>query len=125
MARYNKIIYWIFTLWASLGLTATGLVQVAKGGAVEFMQHLGYPRYFFAIIGVWKILGVVALLVPRFPLLKEWAYAGFFFLMTGAVLSHLAVGDAFKDLFPSLLMLTIIFLSWYFRPVARRLVLTH
>ena len=73
MSKFNRIVYWIFTLWASLGLTATALVQVTKGGSIEFMQHLGYPRYFYAIIGVWKVLGVIALLIPRFPLLKEWA----------------------------------------------------
>lgn len=64
------------------------------------MQHLGYPVYFLTIHGVWKILGLAALLIPRFSLLQEWAYAGFVFAMTGAVFSHIAVGDPVKELFP-------------------------
>lgn len=64
------------------------------------MQHLGYPLYFLTIHGVWKIFGLAALLIPRFPLLQEWAYAGFVFAMTGAVFSHIAVGDPVKELFP-------------------------
>ena len=68
------------------------------------MTHLGYPVYFLTILGVWKILGVVAVLIPKFPLLKEWAYAGFFFVMSGAVFSHIAVGDSVKEIFPPLLL---------------------
>jgi hypothetical protein len=64
------------------------------------MQHLGYGVYFLTILGVWKILGVAALLIPRFPLLQEWAFAGFVFAMTGAVFSHIAVGDPVKEPFP-------------------------
>ena len=60
---------------------------------VDLITPLGYPLYFLYIIGIWKILGVIAILVPRFKLVKEWAYAGFFFLMTGALVSHLASGD--------------------------------
>jgi hypothetical protein len=86
---------------------------------------LGYPVYFLTIIGVWKLLGVIALLVPKFPLLKEWAYAGFFFLMSGAVFSHVAVGDPFKEDIPSLLLLVLTAVSWNFRPAARKLILIH
>ena len=119
----NKIIYWISTLWASLGMVATGLVQITKQTAnVNFMAHIGYPTYFYSIIGVWKILGVIALLVPKFPLLKEWAYAGFFFLMTGALFTHITVGDSVKEIYPSSLLLVLISVSWYFRPASRRLV---
>lgn len=123
----NKIIYWVFTLWACLGMISTALVQILKQQATKatFMSHLGYPEYFFQMLGVWKILGVIALLAPGFPLLKEWAYAGFFFLMSGAVISHLAVGDPFKDILPSLLTLTLVFVSWYFRPATRKLVLVN
>jgi uncharacterized membrane protein YphA (DoxX/SURF4 family) len=60
---------------------------------VDGMTHLGYPAYFCVILGVWKVLGAVAVLVPRFPRLKEWAYAGAVFELTGASASHLAVGD--------------------------------
>jgi hypothetical protein len=57
------------------------------------MKGLAYPVYFLTIIGVWKLLGVLAVLIPKYSLVKEWAYAGFFFLITGAIISHLAVGD--------------------------------
>ena len=59
----------------------------------DTMAHLGYPLYFLTILSVWKLLGVVAVLVPKFPLLKAWAYADFFFAMSGALFSHLALGD--------------------------------
>ena len=86
------------------------------------ITHLGYPVYFLTILGIWKILGVVALLVPKFPLLKEWAYAGFFFIMSGAIFSHIAVGDAMKEIFPSLLLLILTVVSWYFRPAERKII---
>jgi hypothetical protein len=85
------------------------------------MEHLGYPIYFLTIIGIWKILGVIALLIPRFPLLKEWAYAGFFFVMSGALFSHIALSDPINDIAPSLVLLTWIVVSWYFRPEDRKI----
>ena len=63
------------------------------------ITHLGYPIYFLTMLSIWKILGVVAVLIPKFPLLKEWAYAGFFFVMSRAVSSHISSGDPVKELF--------------------------
>jgi hypothetical protein len=128
MSRRNKFIYWISSLWLSLGMVATGMVQLLKvqsDGAlsppgVYGIIHLGYPVYFLSMLGVWKILGAVAILVPKFPLLKEWAYAGFFFIMSGAIYSHIAVGDPARELFPSLLLLILTIVSWYFRPPGRK-----
>jgi uncharacterized membrane protein YphA (DoxX/SURF4 family) len=98
MTKRNKIIYWIFTIWLALGMLSTGIVQLLKTkDEVDMMTRLGYPVYFLTIIGVWKMLGVVAVLIPKFPLLKEWAYAGFFFAMTGALISHLARGSEAKE----------------------------
>src|ERR1700754_5075861 len=100
MTKRNKVIYWIATAWLALGMISTGIVQLIKmDKETVMMAHLGYPVYVLTILGVWKISGVVAVLVPKFPLLKEWAYAGFFFAMSGAVFSHLAVGDPAKELF--------------------------
>jgi hypothetical protein len=94
MTKRNKIIYWVATLWLALGMTSTGVVQFIKmKEEVDLFNRLGYPLYFLTILGIWKILGVVAVLVPKFPILKEWAYAGFFFAMSGAVFSHLASGS--------------------------------
>ena len=122
--RARKIVYWIATLWLALGMTATGLVQLSKGkagqGGLDMITHLGYPAYLLTMLGVWKILGVVALLIPKFPLLKEWAYAGFFFIMTGAIFSHMAIGDSVTEILPSLLLLLLTVTSWYFRPLSRK-----
>ena len=82
--------------------------------------HLGYPVYFLSIIGTWKILGVITILIPGFKLLKEWAYAGFFFAMTGAVISHIASGDTFKEFIAPLIFALLIITSWYFRPADRK-----
>lgn len=122
----KKIIYWIATLWLALGMTATASGQLLKWsegqGAADSMAHLGYPVYLLTLLGVWKILGVVAVLIPKFPLLKEWAYAGFFFAMSGAIFSHLAAGDSIVATLPALLLLVLTVISWYFRPESRKFV---
>ncbi len=121
MTKRNKIIYWIATIWLALGMVSTGVVQLLKmKQEVSMMTHIGYPAYFLTILGVWKILGTAAVLIPKFPLLKEWAYAGFFFAMSGAVFSHLAVGDGAKEFFGPVLLLILTMVSWYFRPLDRK-----
>lgn len=123
MTKRNKIIYWIATIWLSLGMVATGLVQLMRTKEeVVMMSQLHYPIYILTILGVWKMLGVIAVLLPKFPLLKEWAYAGFFFTMSGAVISHLAIGDSAITLFGPILLLTLTLVSWYFRPAERKLI---
>ncbi len=126
MKKHNKIIYWISTIWLALGMISTGAVQLFKGktgaGGLDSITHLGYPAYFLTILGIWKIFGVVALLIPKFPLLKEWAYAGFFFAMSGAIFSHIASGSPVKEMAPSLLLLILTVTSWYFRPADRKMV---
>ncbi|WP_337043851.1 DoxX family protein [Emticicia sp. 17c] len=123
MSKRNKIIYWIATGWLSLGMVSSGVVQLIRmKEETDMMAHLGYPLYFLPLIGVWKLLGVVAVLLPKFRLVKEWAYAGFFFAMSGAVVSHLAVGDALIELFGPVLLLVLTGVSWYLRPADRRLV---
>ena len=126
MKKRNKIIYWIATIWLALGMLSTGIVQLFKAkegqGGVDMITHLGYPVYFLTLLGIWKILGVVAVLIPKFPLLKEWAYAGFFFVMSGAIFSHIAAGDPVNEIFPSLLLLILTVVSWYFRPADRKII---
>jgi len=122
MTKRNKIIYWISTIWLALGMLSSGIVQLFKvKEEVDFIINMGYPMYFLTILGVWKILGVVALLIPKFPLLKEWAYAGFFFAMSGAVFSHIASGNSVNEIFPPLLLLILTVVSWYFRPADRKI----
>lgn len=119
-SKTRKIIYWIATIWLSLGMVSTAVVQlIPVKEEVDMIVRLGYPPYFLTIIGVWKILGVIAVLLPRLPLLKEWAYAGFFFTMSGAIISHLAMGDAAKDFFGPTLLILLTLVSWYFRPLGR------
>src|SRR5690348_17800945 len=105
MTKRSKIIYWIATIWLALGMVSTGAVQLFKAkqgqGGVDMITHLGYPVYLLTLLGAWKILGVIAILIPKFPLLKEWAYAGFFFIMSAAMFSHIAMGDSVSELFPS------------------------
>ena len=126
MTKRTKIIYWISTIWLALGMLSTGAVQLLKmEKEVDMMTHLGYPVYFLTIIGVWKILGVVAVLIPKFPLLKEWAYAGFFIAMSGAVISHLISGDEAREIFGPILLLILTMVSWYFRPADRKLILVN
>ncbi len=121
MTRRNKIIYWISTCWLALGMLSTGSVQLIKmKSEVDKMAHLGYPLYFLTIIGVWKFLGVIAVLIPEFTLLKEWAYAGFFFAMSGAIISHIASGSSGRELFGPVLLLILTVVSWYFRPSDRK-----
>jgi uncharacterized membrane protein YphA (DoxX/SURF4 family) len=132
MTKRNKIIYWIATTWLSLGMLSTGAVQLQlfrpegdSPGSLSSMTKLGYPAYFVTLLGIAKILGVIVLLIPKFPLLKEWAYAGFFFMMSGAIFTHIAAGNSMSEIFPSLLLLILTVISWYFRPNDRKLILAH
>jgi uncharacterized membrane protein YphA (DoxX/SURF4 family) len=124
MTKTKKITYWISTIWLALGMVSTGAVQLFKGktgaGGVDNVTHLGYPVYFLTILGIWKVLGTIAVLVPKFALIKEWAYAGFFFAMSGAILSHIASGSSIGEIFPSLLLLVLTVVSWYCRPEDRK-----
>ena len=119
-----KITYWIATIWLALGMLSTAFVQLVKAkegqGGVNSITHLGYPVYLLTLLAILKILGVIAVLIPRFPILKEWAYAGFFFAMSGATFSRIAAGDPVNEIFPSLLLLFLTVASWYFRPADRK-----
>jgi hypothetical protein len=123
MEKRNKIIYWLATSLLALGMFASGLQQILHTQTImDLMVPLGYPSYFFYIIGVWKILAVIAILTPGFKLLKEWAYAGLFFVMTGALISHLAIGDFdAKSIMGPVFQTVFIILSWYFRPADRKI----
>lgn len=123
MAKRDRIIYWIATIWLSLGMLSTGIVQLLKvQEQVDLFTHLGYPIYFLTLLAVWKLLGVMIVLLPKVPLLKEWAYAGFFFAMSGALISHIWLDDSLGETFPPLLLLILTVVSWYFRPSDRRLI---
>ena len=123
-AKGRNIAYWITTALIAFFIGSGGIAQVIQyqrdpHGVVPV---LGYPMYFFGILGVWKALGAIAILVPRFPRLKEWAYAGIFFDLTGAALSCAASGGygayGFHIIAP-LILTGLMMASWWLRPEGR------
>jgi uncharacterized membrane protein YphA (DoxX/SURF4 family) len=120
-SRSRTIAYWITTVLLAAELAVGGVWDVLQIPYVRgVMERLGYPDYFLIILGVWKLPGAVVLLVPRFPRLKEWVYAGTVFNMTGAAASHLAVGDGVETLVAPILFTGLAFASWALRPLDRR-----
>ena len=114
--------YWTTTTLIALAFLSGGAAYLFRAEIpLRGMADLGYPAYFVIILGAWKVLGGLAILAPRLPLLKEWAYAGIAFDLTGAAFSHLAVGQpAVKAIVP-LVLLAIAAASWALRPASRRL----
>jgi hypothetical protein len=120
--RARLIAYWTCTILVALSLASGGIGEIMRAAPVmEGMTHLGYPRYFVVILGVWKLLGTVAILLPGFVLLKEWAYAGMIFDLTGASLSQAAVGDGARHVLVPLAIAALVVASWALRPASRRL----
>ncbi|WJE50711.1 DoxX family protein [Bacillus cereus] len=119
----KMIAYWTVTLLLAAAIMLSGIGQLMQyGGNVELVTNLGYPLYILTILGIWKVLGVIALVVPGFPRLKEWAHAGIFFLMTGAALSHAFANDYGDYGFHIILPLSyaaLNFASWALRPQSR------
>lgn len=114
--------YWTTTALIALAFLSGGVVYLARAEfAASGLAQLGYPPYFITILGVWKVLGALAVLAPRLPRLKEWAYAGIVFDLTGAAFSHAAAGDPAQKLIAPLVLLGITAASWALRPPSRRL----
>jgi uncharacterized membrane protein YphA (DoxX/SURF4 family) len=123
--KSKTVAYWTTTTILAFVLLSGGAAELAhQRETVAGTVLLGYPIYFVTILGFWKVLGGIAVLAPRFPRLKEWAYAGTFFDLTGATASHAASGDygnhAFHLIVPLILVLVAI-ASWALRPPTRRL----
>lgn len=116
----NATAYWIFTVMAALLFAVPGVALLL--GVPHFtadMARLGYPSYFLTMLGIWKLLGVIVILAPRLPRLKEWAYAGMIFDLSSAAISRSVIGgDTFK-IFPPILVGVIVILSWGLRPAGR------
>jgi hypothetical protein len=116
--------YWMSTGFAALALGAIGAADLLRlPEMMESLVHLGYPTYFATILGTWKLLGAAALLAPDLPRVKEWAYAGMFFTLTGAALSHAASGDPVGKILAPLVLLGAVIASWRLRPARRTLVM--
>ncbi len=119
--------YWATTIIVALELVAGGMTDLVHGKEVFFagepvtlvLTQLGYPVYLLTILGVWKLLGATTLLVPRFPRLKEWAYAGIFFELTGAAASHVVRGGNPGTVVWLLAFALLALASWALRPPGR------
>jgi hypothetical protein len=120
-AKGESAVYWVATVLVAAELGVGGAWDVLRTPQVRgLVDHLGYPSYFLVILGSWKLLGMIALLAPRFPLLKEWAYAGVIFTDTGAIASHLIVGYGSGELAILIPLSLLTALSWSLRPTSRR-----
>jgi uncharacterized membrane protein YphA (DoxX/SURF4 family) len=124
----TKVIgYWVTTAIIEFELLVGGIADLVHGRSVlvvgppvvDVLAHLGYPAYLLTILGIWKLLGGIALVVPRFPPLKEWAYAGVFFHMTGAAASWIAIGDNTGEFITPLIFAVFALASWALRPPGR------
>ena len=123
-SRRRIIAYWVTTAPVIFELALGGIWDILRVPQVRsLIERLGYPPYFLVILGIWKVLGAVALVIPRFPRLKEWAYAGVVFDLTGAVASLWASGliNAGTMVYP-IIMMGVAATSWALRPASRRLV---
>ena len=122
MEKRKLIWYWIITGLLSFCIFFGGLTQaLLLKQTIEGFKPLGYPTYFISVIGIWKVLGIIAILIPKFKLLKEWAYAGIFFVMTGAVISHIASNDVSAQIIAPVVLAVFTVLSWYLRPADRKI----
>jgi len=119
--RTRAIVYWVSTILIAFSMGSGGIGQLAHvPGVVDgFVRLLGYPAYFVTILGLWKVLGAIAILVPRFPRLKEWAYAGIFFDLTGAAASSAAVKAQTFHVIVPLVLTGVLMASWALRPESR------
>jgi len=112
--------YWVTTGLLAAAFLAAGAAELAsEPAAVAATLALGYPAYLLTLLGAWKVLSIPALLAPRLPRLKEWAYAGIFFDLTGAAASHAFSADSPGKIATPLVLLLIAAASWALRPQSR------
>ena len=129
LSSSKMIGYWAATIIVTIELIVGGVTDLIHGPELLFvgdpvalvLAHLGYPVYLLTILGVWKLLGAIALLMPRFPRLKEWAYAGTFFVYVMAVASWAASGGGLGDLIGPIIFAMLTLASWALRPPSRTL----
>jgi uncharacterized membrane protein YphA (DoxX/SURF4 family) len=112
--KNTKLLYWVVTILFSLFMLFSSIPDIINSpDAVKFMTHLGYPNYFTPFIGIAKLLGIIAILIPGFPRIKEWAYAGLFFDLVGATYSNLATDGFQPGMFVMVLPIAFLFISHY------------
>jgi DoxX-like family len=120
--KSKAIGYWICTVVIALLFLSGGIMQAMRApAATAGITHLGFPVHFAVLLGVWKILGAIVILLPGFALVKEWAYAGIVIDLTGASVAHAAVGDGAGNIIAPLVFTLVVVASWALRPASRRL----
>jgi uncharacterized membrane protein YphA (DoxX/SURF4 family) len=118
--RTRNIAFWVTTILGPASFVIGGCLHLTRDPQVMAnLAHLGYPAYFATILGTWKLLGAIAIVMPGLPRLKELAYAGFFFDLTGAAATRAFVGDGVIDILAPLLFLALVAASWALRPTTR------
>jgi hypothetical protein len=121
-SRKAIVTYWVCTLFVALTALGAGIMDILHLEPLfGLLLHLGYPSYFATILGVWKVLGALVLVAPRYPLVKEWAYAGMVIDYSSAVISHAASGDPGGATVGPLVSILLLAASWHLRPPTRRL----
>lgn len=114
--------FWVATIFGPTSFVIGGVIGLmSPPDAVEGLRHLGYPAYFGVLLGAWKLSGAIAITVPGLPRLKEWAYAGFFFDLTAAAISHASLNDSVIDIVAPLGFLALVVASYALRPDSRKL----
>ncbi len=112
--KNTKLLYWVITILFSLFMLFSSIPDILNNpDAVKFMTHLGYPNYFTPFIGIAKLLGIIAILIPGFPRIKEWAYAGLTFDLIGATYSNLSTDGFQPSIFFMVLPIAFLFISYY------------
>lgn len=115
-------VYWVATALAAMAFAVPAVLNLVRAPhIVRDMAHLGYPPYFPVILGTWKLLGAMAIVLPRGARLKEWAYAGMVFDLTGAAISRAVVGDGAVMIIVPMAIAGVVVTSWALRPDERRL----
>lgn len=125
----KMVAYWVVTMLIAVETLVGGVADLVNGRAIvvagspvgDVVTHLGYPIYFLRIIGIWKLLGGVVLLIPGYARLKEWAYAGIFFELSGAAASWLVYEDNMKEAAVPMMLALLTLVSWALRPQDRLL----
>ncbi len=120
--KTKAIAYWVSTIAIAFLLLSGGIMQVMRSpAAIAGITRLGYPLHFAVLLGFWKILGAIVILLPGFALVKEWAYAGMFIDLTGASFAHTAAGDGAGNIIAPLVFTAVLIASWALRPAGRTL----
>ncbi len=118
--KAKSIGYWVTTVVIAILIGSGGIMQVLRmPDAVAGITKLGYPVYVIVLLGIWKTLGSIVILAPRLPRLKEWAYAGIVFDLTGAAVSHASSGSAIGNVIGPALFVLLALASWALRPESR------